>query len=143
VIELLVLEPLTGEGGMWRQTWRDARSSAIYYLLRPGDFSALHRLSAVEIYHFYAGAPAELMVLHPEGRSEWLVLGTDLVAGQRPTWPVPAGAWQGSRTTGPWSLLGTTISPPYTDDCFELGGRQQLAAAYPDRRADIEALTRR
>jgi hypothetical protein len=142
VVELLALEPLPGEGGMWCQTWRDEHASAIYYLLRPDDFSALHRLTAVEIYHFYAGAAAELTLLHPGGTAETVVLGSDLAAGQRPTHPVPAGTWQGSRTTGAWTLLGTTMAPAYTGDSFELGDRDELVAAYSGRAADIEALTR-
>jgi predicted cupin superfamily sugar epimerase len=142
VVELLGLEPLPGEGGMWGQSWRDEHSSAIYYLLQPRDFSAFHRLSGVEIYHFYAGAPAELTLLHPDRRSETIVLGADLVTGQRPTHPVPAGTWQASRTIGPWTLLGTTMAPAYRPGGFELGRREELLAAHPDRAGEIEALTR-
>ena len=50
VVELLDLVPLEDEGGMWAQSFRDANSSAIYYLMRPGDFSALHRLSSPELW---------------------------------------------------------------------------------------------
>ena len=44
VIDLLGLEPMELEGGLWTQTWRDEQSTAIYFLMTPGDFSALHRI---------------------------------------------------------------------------------------------------
>ena len=56
VISLLGLEPLPAEGGMWTRIWLDDHGSAIYFLMRPGDFSAMHRLDAPEIWHHYLGA---------------------------------------------------------------------------------------
>ena len=55
VAGLLGLRPLPDEGGLYRQTFADAHSSAIYFLLLAPDFSALHRLAATETYHWYAG----------------------------------------------------------------------------------------
>ena len=95
------LEPLPDEGGMFRRTYADAHSSAIYYLLVAPDFSALHALSATETYHWYAGAPLRLLLLHPDGGATEPVLGPDLAAGQRPQQVVPAGTWQGSSPRGP------------------------------------------
>jgi len=134
--------PLPGEGGRWVQTLLDGRSSAILYLLADGDFSALHRLDGDEVYHHYAGAPAALLVLHPDGRADEPVLGGDWAAGQMPQLTVPAGSWQGSSTLGEWSLLGTTMAPPYLDDGFELGDRQALSDGWPAAAARIRALTR-
>ncbi len=36
-----------------RRIYAADRSSAIYYLLVPGDFSALNRLGGPKMYHFY------------------------------------------------------------------------------------------
>ena len=142
IAEQLGLEPLPEEGGLFRRTYADARSSAIYYLLEDGDFSALHALTAVETYHHYAGAPLLMLLLHPDGTVERPVLGTDLAAGQRPQLVVPAGVWQGSRPAGEWALVGTTMAPGFEWEMFTLGQRANLQAQYPPATADIAALTR-
>ncbi|MGV8885617.1 MAG: cupin domain-containing protein [Microbacteriaceae bacterium] len=142
IISLLQLEPLPEEGGMFRQGFSDAHSTAIYYFLEAGDFSALHLLTGVEVYHWYAGSPLELLQLHPDGSSEIVVLGPDLRAGQRPQFPALAGIWQGSAPLGAWTLVGTTMAPSFDWDGFTLGERAALIAQYPDRAAEITALTR-
>jgi len=142
IIATLGLEPLPDEGGMWAQTWIDERSTGIYFLLREGDFSALHRLLSMELYHFYGGDPAEVVVLRPDGTAGRHLLGMDLRAGQRPSVPIAGGVWQGSRTTGEWTLLGTTMAPPFTVEGFELGDRATLIAAYPSMTRTIMALSR-
>jgi uncharacterized protein len=142
VAALLGLEPLPDEGGLFRRTHLDAHSSAIYFLLVAPDFSALHALTGVETYHWYAGSPLRLLLLHPDGRSSEPVLGPDLAAGQRPQLVVPAGTWQGSSPAGAWSLVGTTMAPPFEPAAFGLGARAELAAGYPRCRDRIGELTR-
>lgn len=142
IIGLLGLQPLPAEGGHWAQVWIDERSTAIYFLLQPSDFSAFHRPGGLELYHYYAGDPAELWQLRPDGTSTVDVLGADLDAGQRPVIPVPDGVWQGSRTLGAWTLLGTTMAPPFSAERFQLAERDVLLASHPDRADVIEALTR-
>lgn len=142
VAELLGLVPLPGEGGRWAQTLLDGDSSAIHYLLTDGDFSAMHRLAGPEVYHHYAGAPAALLLLFPDGSAAEVLMGDDLVAGQRPQVVVPAGVWQGSSTRGEWTLLGTTMAPPYADEGFELGRRDDLVADWPSAAERIAELTR-
>ena len=139
---LLELRPLPGEGGLFRRTHLDAHSSAIYYLLLAPDFSALHALTSTETYHWYAGAPLRMLLLHPDGDTTEPVLGPDLAAGQRPQLVVPAGTWQGSRPAGEWSLVGTTVAPPFGWAAFRLGDPVELAARYPAHRARIGELTR-
>ncbi len=60
IVDILNLEPLPLEGGMWVQTFKDKNSTAIYYLLSKNNFSAIHKLKSTEIYHYYAGAPAQM-----------------------------------------------------------------------------------
>ena len=142
MIELLGLEPLAGEGGQWAQTWRDEHSSAIYFLLRPGDFSALHRLGGVELWHHYAGAAVEMLLLGPDGMVLRPRLGADMAAGERPVIAVGAGTWMAAGTCGEWSLVGTTMAPPFDEASFELGDRAALLAEFPDAAADIRRFTR-
>jgi len=158
---LLGLVPLEGEGGDFAETyratdvlaagslgseWPDARSlsTAIYYLLTPGTFSALHRLRSDELFHFYLGDPVEMLQLPPEGSARVVTLGTDLAAGMRPQVIVPRGVWQGTRLLpgGRLALLGTTVAPGFDPRDFELGNRSALVTVYPAHRERIEALTR-
>lgn len=142
VKQILALEPLADEGGWWSQVWYDERSSAIYYLLTHDDFSALHRLPGPEVYHHYLGAPVELVTLDHEIGIEQRILGPDLAAGQRPALAVEGGRWQGSRTTGAWSLVGTTMAPRFEVEDFELGDRSELTALFPGASELITELTR-
>lgn len=127
---------------MFGQHFSDPNSTAIYFLVREGDFSALHRLTGPEVYHFYAGAPLQMLLLHPDGRIDRPVLGLELASGQRPALAVGSGVWQGSRTTGEWSLVGATMAPGFTEEMFELGDRDALVTAYPAAATDIDRLTR-
>lgn len=112
------------EGGHYAETWSDEASTAIYFLLRRGERSAWHRVrERVEIWHFYAGAPLELSIDADgpgTGDTRAVVLGVDVLAGQRPQAVVPAGAWQCARSLGGWSLAGCTVAPPFTFEAFEL-----------------------
>jgi hypothetical protein len=160
IIELLDLRPLPIEGGYFRQTYASARTidpfpphvearslcTAILYLLtgEPGSFSAMHMLPSDEIYHFCLGDPVEMLLLHPDGRSEIVVLGQDLAAGQRIQQVVRAGCWQGSRLIegGEFALMGTTMAPGYADSDYEGGDAEKLETLYPGRSALIRRLTR-
>lgn len=63
VIDALGLEYLDGEGCWVRLLWRTAHANAIYALLTPTDFSAMHRLVEDEAWTFVAGAAAEILAL--------------------------------------------------------------------------------
>jgi len=163
LIEHLRLEPLTFEGGHFRQTYVAGESvaaealparygaprqlgSAIYYLLtsEPDSFSALHRLRTDEIYHFYLGDPVEMLLLHPDRRGERIVLGRDVLDGQQVQFVVPRGAWQGSRLVygGSFALMGTTMAPGFDFSDWTEGNRDALVREYPEHVELIRALTR-
>ncbi len=153
VIARLGLTPLSGEGGLCRQTYvsgvrtegGEAAGTAIFYLLRGDSFSHLHRLTGDEVYHFYLGDPVELVELLPDGTARRTVLGGDIAAGQEVQHLVPAGNWQGSRLAegGAWALMGTTMCPGYTDEGYEHGDAEALLARYPQAAGEIRALTGR
>jgi uncharacterized protein len=163
LIEQLGLQPLPVEGGYFRQTYvsdeaiaagalpprygRDkALSTAIYYLLTSEEdsFSALHRLPTEEVYHFYLGDPVEMLLLDPDAGAERVVLGPDLLGGQRVQHVVPRGVWQGSRLRegGRFALLGTTMAPGFDPLDYVHGDRGELVARYPEEADRIRRLTR-
>jgi predicted cupin superfamily sugar epimerase len=162
LIAALDLRPLPVEGGFYRETYRadlllpagslapryaEARcaSTAIYYLLTPATFSALHRLPADEVYHFYLGDPVELVLLGPErGDGTVVTLGTELASGQRPQALAPRGVWQGSalKPGGGVALLGTTAAPGFEFADYEAGDRAALVARFPGFAERIRLLTR-
>lgn len=114
------------EGGWYARTFVDvagetgrAQSTAIYYLLEAGDRSHWHKVDAVEVWHYYAGAPIELQL--SDGVSlDPHVLGSDLAAGQRPQVVVPRDVWQSAKTLGSWTLVGCTVAPGFEFSGFEL-----------------------
>jgi predicted cupin superfamily sugar epimerase len=133
VIRLLDLAPHP-EGGHFRETFRDApapgaprvgraASTAIYFLLARGERSHWHRVDAVEVWHWYAGAPLVLEISQSTGRIEQITLGDDLNAGARPQAIVPAQAWQAAQSLGEWTLCGCTVAPGFEFSGFELAAK--------------------
>lgn len=125
VIHLLGLTPHP-EGGYFRETFRDpeeengrSRSTAIYYLLKEGEVSRWHRVDAVEVWHWYAGAPLALK-LHDGSGSRSFVLGAVLTEGQVPQAVVPVRCWQSAKSLGSYSLVGCTVVPGFEFAGFEL-----------------------
>lgn len=114
------------EGGWYRQTWvaEDGprpSGTAIYFLLKAGEASHWHRVDAVEIWHFYAGAPLTLSIAQTQaGPSLSHTLGPDLTQDMSPQVIVPKDHWQAASTTGDWSLVGCTVSPGFRFKGFEL-----------------------
>lgn len=155
LIRRLGLAPLPFEGGWYRETWRAAATTptaggpralgtAILYLVTPRSFSAMHRLPGAEVFHFYLGDPAELLVLPPGGGGRLVAMGNDLEAGMEPQVVVPENAWQGTRLVagGTWALLGTTMAPGFDPADYAPGSRAELIARWPAFRREIEQRTR-
>ena len=160
IIDRLQLVPLTIEGGYFRETYRSATSlaatalppnyggdrsvsTAIYYLLTPETFSAIHQVKSDEVFHFYAGDSVEMLQL-ADGTARIVTIGNDLDAGHLPQLVVPGGLWQGCRLIpgGQWALLGCTVAPGFDYADFTAANRVELVAQYPDHADLIRALTK-
>ena len=64
------------EGGHYAEVHRSPAVTSIYFLLASGEISRWHRIRSEEIWHFYEGAPLELLQLSPDGSDlERIVLG--------------------------------------------------------------------
>jgi predicted cupin superfamily sugar epimerase len=125
VIARLSLAPHP-EGGWFRELYRspagpDGRGActSIAYLLRAGERSHWHRIDAVEIWNFHAGAPLALQIAEGHNR-QTMTLGCDFAAGAQPQATVPPGAWQAAHSLGAWSLVGCTVAPAFDFRFFEL-----------------------
>lgn len=160
LIRALDLQPHPMEGGYFRETYRcaDAHapgslpapfagprslSTAIYYLLTPRTFSAMHRLPGDELFHFYFGSVVRMLQLWPDGSARTVMIGSDVLRGQQPQVIVPGGVWQGCclEPGGEVALLGTTMAPGFDYQDYETGRRDQLVSQYPEQAEMIRRLT--
>ena len=126
LIQSLGLEPHP-EGGCFREVHRApvqgaARSSvtSIYYLLKAGERSHWHRVDAVELWHYYAGAPLLLRVSEDGRAIAEHRIGTDIASGHRPLGIVPQDAWQSAESLGDWTLVGCTVAPAFEFSGFTM-----------------------
>ena len=161
IISLLNLKPHPEEGGYYVETYRSHETlpkdalperyqgerslgTAIYYLLTPDSYSAMHRLRTDEIFHFYLGDPVSMLQLWPDGSGRIIHLGSNLLQGMQPQVVVPREVWQGARLLpgGRFALLGTTVSPGFEFADYETGQREPLLKAYPHFRDAIISLTK-
>jgi predicted cupin superfamily sugar epimerase len=147
------------EGGYFRETYRSDESipqvsvpprfdgerrfsTAIYFLLTAGNFSAFHRIKSDECWHFYAGSTLHVHVLTVTGEYRLISLGQDLQTGETFQAVVPAGAWFASETTGDYSLVGCTVSPGFDFRDFELADAAALSGEWPTHASLIRRLCR-
>lgn len=161
IIKFFGMKPLTDEGGYYVETYRALEkiapaalpvrytsernfATAILYLLTPDTFSSLHRLAGDEIYHFYLGSPVTMLQLHPDGSSEVITLGQDILNGQCVQTVVPQSTWQGCflNEGGKFALMGVTVAPGFEFVDYESGCRDKLLEQYPNEHDLIVRLTR-
>lgn len=157
LIEKFGLKPLPLEGGYFRETYRSDKklsenvdgggksvSTCIYFLLSDETFSAFHRLSSDEIWHFYAGDPVELQILDLTGELKVYCLSSSLSEDSAPQVVVKAGQWQAAALAegGKFALLGCTVAPGFDFSDYEHGIRANLLRSFPQHSEAILRLTR-
>lgn len=157
VIALLGLAPHP-EGGYFAEVFRSslvvtsaahpgprAASTAIYFLLKAGELSALHRVRSDEVWHHYAGDALELHAF-TEAQHTCHRLGRDLSAGQRPMAVIAAGVWQAARVAESpshgYALVGCTVAPGFDFADFELPRREDMLRHLPGHAEWVGKLTR-
>jgi predicted cupin superfamily sugar epimerase len=116
----------------------------LYFLVTPAAPVRLHRIRSDQMYHFYLGDPLEVLLLHPDGRSEVRSVGPDLFGGMHPQLLVPGRTFHAGRvrTGGAYALLGTSVWARAEPSDVEFGDAEQLLAAYPAARPELEAFAR-
>jgi predicted cupin superfamily sugar epimerase len=117
-------------------------STSIYYLLRAGEKSVLHRLLSDEIWYFHAGDPLTIVMLDQD-KPKQVTLGSDVSNGQLLQFAIPAGTWFGAFVPNPgnYALCSCQVSPGFDFDDFEIGMRAELINMFPSCRTEIEMLT--
>jgi uncharacterized protein len=155
IVRILEMQPHP-EGGYYRESFRAPlvlsglphgvprnASTAIYFLLPAGTFSAFHRVRSDEVWHHYDGDPLALHIISRAGSYERIPLGHNLSAGDRPQVVVPADTWQAAEVPGKnFSLCGCTVAPGFDFADFELAKRDELVARFPKYAAIIARFTR-
>lgn len=119
-------------------------STSIYFLLTSETFSAFHRISSDELWHFYEGSPVTVYMIDHEGNFSEITLGRNIEAGEVYQCVIPKGVWFGAMVNAADSfcLVGCTVAPGFHFDDFELASRDKLTADFPQHKAIIEKLTR-
>ena len=118
-------------------------STAIYFMMETGNFSAFHRIKSDELWHHYEGVGLEIAVIHPKGTLEILKLGKNFAKGEQPLQVVPEGCWFASRVVEEgFALVGCTVAPGFDFTDFELADRSRLIKAFPEHEKIIVELTR-
>ena len=117
-------------------------STAIYFLLEQGNFSAFHRIKSDECWHFYAGDPLLIYVIEVNGELQIISLGNDPEKGQTFQYVVPANCWFASRPApgSQYCFAGCTVSPGFEFEDFELANANELSKAYPQHKDIIRQL---
>jgi uncharacterized protein len=149
------------EGGYYKETYRSegliARqclpgdfqgdrnySTAIYFLLQQGDFSAFHRIKSDECWHFYDGATLLVHEITPQGNYKSTRLGRNISKGEVFQYVVPANHWFASEPApgSEFSLVGCTVAPGFDFGDFEMAKGDELLKAFPSHGELVRRLCR-
>lgn len=108
-------------------------STAIYFLLEHGQYSAFHKIASDEMWHFYEGQTLCIYELDQTGKMTCHKLGRDLENGETFQCVIKAGNWFGSRceVPGGFSLVGCTVAPGFDFNDFELANKTELINQFP------------
>ena len=150
------------EGGYYKESYRSREtiaqsalpdrftgarsfSTAIYFLMESGDFSAFHRIKSDECWHFYEGQALVIHIIHDNGSLETVRLGRNPDKEERLQFVVPANCWFASipDSKSSFSLVGCTVAPGFDFSDFELASASLLSSFYPQHRGLIASLCRK
>ena len=158
-IDHLQLQPHP-EGGYYAETYRSSGvipasvllqfkggrnySTAIYYLLEHGDFSAFHRIKSDECWHHYVGGTLLIHVLNYDGTYVCIKLGPAIDEGEVFQFVVPANTWFAAECAEKTSfvLTGCTVAPGFDFTDFEMADKELLLHEFPEYSSPIIKLCR-
>ena len=133
-ITLLELQPHP-EGGYFRETYRSTAEmsfpgfeenrnlcTSIFFLLKAGQRSALHRIKSDEIWYFHDGGPLDIIEIDDNGKEIITRLGKNILQGEALQYVVKANRWFGAVLPegSDFCLVGCQVSPGFDFRDFEL-----------------------
>ena len=149
------------EGGWYKETYRSGErldktmlperfngtrsiSTAIYFLLEQGNFSAFHRIKSDECWHFYCGGSLLIYIIQDNGSMDIVSLGNNIEKGDLFQYVVPANCWFASKPANDalFSFVGCTVAPGFDFDDFEMANANDLSNKYPKYAEMIKSLCR-
>ncbi len=158
VVEQLGLEQHV-EGGFFRRTYaadeqpsittahgdRYLMTSIFYMLTSKSPVGHFHRNRSDIVHYFHLGDPVTYYLLHRDGSLQTVVMGNDVLAGQKLQLTVPGGVWKASRLASGnhgYGLISEAVAPGFDYADMSLAERGQLQARFPTHRELISELTR-
>ena len=153
VMDHYQFDRLPVEGTLFKNTYRSSQKlpngepvgTAIIgmYSNVPLSVSCFHKLQSDEVWHVYGGDPFILVLLHENGKTEEILMGSQPEKGQRVQCVVPANAWQAGYLVegGRYALYGCTMAPGFCGRNFLAGTADELVGLYPDREEIIRKLS--
>ena len=149
------------EGGWYKETYKSSEyipeaalperfngvrvfSTAIYFLLEQGNFSAFHRIKADECWHFYAGDTLLIHIIENDCNYCCIKLGKEIAAGETFQYVVPANTWFAAEPAPDsiFSLAGCTVAPGFDFADFEIADKKNLLFSFPQHNIIINRLCR-
>ncbi len=127
-------------------------SSTIYYLLPENHILKFHATTANKQFHHYLGGAMQIIMLHPNGTLEKVILGKEILANQVLHLKIPANTYvaasiqltkeQGIQQQSiQYSLIGCTTSPSWeVEDCIR-ATTQELMEKFPQHEELIRQFT--
>jgi predicted cupin superfamily sugar epimerase len=149
VIDRLNLDRLPVEGTFYKNTYvgeidkltGNPTSTAIIalYSQTPLSCSFFHKLKHDEMWHFYAGNPIQLHLIHPDGKYQKVILGD---SAENVQFVIPKDVWQAGELVpgGAWGLFGCTMSPGFIGSEFTGATALELIKIAPQHKETIERL---
>ena len=150
LIEKLNLIP-HAEGGYFRRYYQSNQyitkeddtkrraGSAIYYLLKKGQFSAWHSISSDEIWHYYKGGLLEIYEIKKDGSLICHKLGDSIIYNDASySAVIESGSIFAARLIdGEYILTGCSLHPELCYDDFILYKKEEMLLKYPNHASII------
>lgn len=125
------------EGGFFRETYRSEFSTGIFYLLKKGQKSCLHRIRSDEMWHFYGGDSISIVEITMSGTIKETILDKNNVQ-----YVVPANVWFGAYLPAgsEFAFTGCTVAPAFHFIDFEIADKEKMLKQFPKAKDMIEKL---
>ena len=157
VVENLALDRHV-EGGFFRRTYasdyrlqtptasdRSSMTSIFYLLATQSPIGYFHINRSDIVHYFHLGDPISYYLIHPDGKLEIVVMGNNLLAGQRLQMTVPGGVWKASQIPADgehgFGLVSEAVSPGFDYTDMRLGYCNELLELFPQYEELIRRLS--